>query len=283
MTPERLGAAVAAAARAALRRALAAAVTAPTALDAVVAAVASLEDDEAFNAGRGSALTAAGTVEHDASVMDGATGRAGAVACICGPRNPVEAARAVMDTTPHALLVGEGAEAVARAAGLPFEEPEWFVTERRQAELAAAGGTPTAAFGTVGAVALDGDGRLAAATSTGGMTGQAVGRVGDSPVIGAGTWADGRVAVSGTGHGESFIRRAFAHEVAAQVRLAGRDLGAACQGALADLSGGCIAVSAGGEVAMPFTTAGMYRGWIDGRPEGDGVARVAVFGGEEPA
>ena len=270
MTPERLDAAAADQARAALRRALAVAVTAPTALDAVVAAVAVLEDDEAFNAGRGAALTAAGTVEHDASVMDGATGRAGAVACICGPRNPVAAAWAVMDTTPHVLLAGEGAEAVARAAGLPFEEPGWFLTAT----------PPIGTTGTVGAVALDDHGRLAAATSTGGKAGQAVGRIGDSPLIGAGTWADGAVAVSGTGDGEAFIRRAFAHEVAAQVRLAGVDVSTACERALAGVRGGCIAIDATGTVVMPFTTDGMHRGWIDGS---DGVARVAIFEGEEPA
>ena len=283
LTPERLGPEAAEDARGGLRAALVAGFAVlrdgGTALDAAVAAAVVLEDDEAFNAGRGAALSAAGTVEHDASVMDGATGRAGAVACVCGPRHPVEAARAVMDHTPHVLLAGAGGEAVARDAGIAFEEPAWFVTERRRAELAAAGGSPTAAFGTVGAVALDRDGHVAAATSTGGMTGKAPGRVGDSPVVGAGTWADTTVAVSGTGHGEAFMRAAFAHEVAAQLRLAGVDLETACQRALTGLSGGCIAVTADGQVAMPFTTSGMHRGWIDH----DGVPRVAVFGGEAPA
>lgn len=289
LTPERLEAEAAEKARAGLRRALDAGLTVlragGSAVDAVVTAVAVLEDDESFNAGRGSALTAAGTVEHDASVADGATGRAGAVGGVCGPRHPVEVARAVMERTPHVLMAGAGAEAVARAAGLAFEDPGWFVTERRRAELAASGGAPTAAFGTVGAVALDLDGHLAAATSTGGVTGQAVGRIGDSPGIGAGTWAvDRTCAVSGTGHGESYIRVAFAHEVDAQIRLAGADLDRACASALAAVtaiggSGGCIALTAAGSIAMPFTTRGMHRGWIDHAR----VPRVAVFGGEEPA
>ena len=283
LTPERLGTERAEVARLGLRAALKAAIepllAGASALEAALIAVRVLEDDEEFNAGRGSALTSARTVEHDASVMDGATGRGGAVAAICGPRHPVEAARAVMERTPHVLLVGEGATAVAREAGLPFEDPEWFVTDRRRRELELAGGEPTAGFGTVGAVALDQAGHVAAATSTGGMTGKAPGRIGDSPVIGAGTWAaDSTCAVSGTGLGEAFVLAAFAHEVDARMRLAGASLAGACEAALAAVSGGCIAVAPDGSIAMPFNTAGMYRGWIDA----DRQPHVAIFGGEEP-
>jgi beta-aspartyl-peptidase (threonine type) len=254
-----------------------------SACDAVVAAVVVLEDDEQFNAGRGAVLTSAGGVEHDAAVADGATRRAGAVTCVCGIRNPVLAARAVLQRSPHVLMSGAGAQALARREGLAFVSADWFVTARRQEQLTGivpsgrAESEPTS--GTVGAVALDGEGHLAAATSTGGITGQLAGRVGDTPLVGAGTWADDRsCAVSATGDGEALILSVFAHEVDALVRLAGLSLGAACQRALQELAarkgtGGCIAVGPDGTVAMPFTSAGMFRGAVDAT----GVHRIGMF------
>ena len=237
------------------------------ALEAVIAAVMVLEDDEHWNAGRGSALTAAGTVEMDAAVADGGDRRIGGVACVTGVRHPVLAARAVMEDGRHVLLSGAGAEAFAREAGLAFEAPEWFIIERRREALAdwlaGAGG------GTVGAVARDHDGHLAAATSTGGRNGQLPGRIGDSPIPGAGTWADDAgCAVSATGIGEAFLRAAFAHEVDARLRLEGVDLDTACQEALAAVTaaggnGGCIAVTGDGPPVMPFTTELMHRGWAE--------------------
>jgi len=268
----------------ALRAGLAVLAGGGPALDAVVAAVSVMEDAEEWNAGRGSALTAAGTVEMDAAVADGRTGRIGAVACVTGVRHPVGAARAVLDDDRHVLLAGRGAEAFARAAGLRFEPDDWFITESRRRDLArclppatparpAADGSP----GTVGAVARDAAGRLAAATSTGGRTGQLPGRVGDSPIPGAGTWADDVCAVSATGVGEAFLRAAFAHEVDARMRLAGADLDTACREALAAVTaaggdGGCIAVAGAGPPVLPFTTALMHRGWA----EVGGVLRVGV-------
>jgi len=253
------------------------------ALDAVVAAVVILEDDEQFNAGRGAVLTAAGGVEHDAAVADGVTRRAGAVTCLSGIRNPVRAARAVMERTSHVVLSGAGARELARREGLALVSDGWFVTARRREQLAKVRRGDRAdsevTGGTVGAVALDVEGHLAAATSTGGSAGQLVGRVGDTPLIGAGTWADDRsCAVSATGDGEAFILSAFAHEVDALVRLAGLDLGAACQRALQEVraragTGGCIAVGPDGTVAMPFTSAGMFRGWTDAT----GNRRIGMF------
>lgn len=245
------------------------------ALDAAEASVRSLEDCALFNAGRGSVLTADGRVEMDAAVMDGATRQAGACAGITRVRNPVTLARAVMEKTPHVLLVGEGAERYAADAGLDFADPEWFVTERERARHADQGG----GHGTVGAVALDSRGQLAAATSTGGVRGQLPGRVGDTPVIGAGTWADERVAVSCTGTGEQFIRAVVAHELAGGIRLAGLALGDAAAAAVGDLHGGLIALGSDGSAAMPFNTAVMYRGraaagsiqtWIWSQEERDG-------------
>jgi isoaspartyl peptidase/L-asparaginase-like protein (Ntn-hydrolase superfamily) len=232
-----------------------------TAVDAVVAAVVVLEDHEDFNAGRGSALTTAGTVEMDAAVADGAGCRSGAVAVVSGVRHPIAAARAVMDDGRQAVLAGFAAADFARGAGLRFEAPEWFVTEAASKMQDTSGGS------TVGAVALDQNGHLAAATSTGGRSGQAPGRIGDTPIIGAGTWADDRTcAVSATGRGEAFLRAAFAHEVDAQIRLGGCDLDLACKRALARVdacggTGGCVAIDGHGHVSMPFTTTVMYRGW----------------------
>lgn len=249
-------------------------------LDAAVSAVTVLEDDEQFNAGRGAVLTAAGGVEHDAAVADGTTRRAGAVTCVNGIRNPVLAARAVLERTPHVLLSGAGAQALARREGLALVPAGWFVTSRRQQQLTAfLRGRAGAPGGTVGAVALDVDGHLAAATSTGGTIGRLTGRIGDTPLVGAGTWADDHTcAVSATGDGEVFMLSVFAHEVDALVRLAGLSLGAACERALQEVgiragTGGCIAVAPDGTVAMPFTSAGMFRGLTDAT----GVRRIGMF------
>ena len=222
------------------------------ALDAVETAVRSLEDCPLFNAGRGSVLNAEGHVEMDAAVMDGATQQPGACAGVVGVRNPVSLARSILEKTPHVLLVGEGAVRYAADAGLDFEDPDWFVTDRERQRFAE--------HGTVGAVALDSTGQLAAATSTGGVRGQLHGRVGDTPVIGAGTWSDQQVAVSCTGMGEQFIRIAAAHELSAQVRHAGAALADAAASVVDGLDGGFIALGSDGSFAMPFNTALMYRG-----------------------
>jgi L-asparaginase / beta-aspartyl-peptidase len=293
IVPERFGASRVAAAHRGLDQSLASGRAVlrdgGSALDAVVAAVTVLEDDEQFNAGRGAVLTATGEVEHDAAVADGTTRRAGAVTCVRGIRNPVLAARAVLERTPHVLLTGAGAHALARREGLAFAPAGWFVTARQQQRLARflhgdqveAEADPEAesSRGTVGAVALDSAGHLAAATSTGGSIGQLPGRVGDTPLIGAGTWADDRsCAVSATGDGEAFMLSAFAHEVDALMRLIGLSLGVACRRALARVrvsggAGGCVALGPDGTVAMPFTAAGMFRGWVDAT----GVHRVGIF------
>ncbi|MCW8085822.1 isoaspartyl peptidase/L-asparaginase family protein [Sabulicella glaciei] len=252
--------------------------------EAVLAAVSSMEDCPLFNAGHGATLTAAGHAELDAALMLD-DGRAGAVTGARRIRNPVRAAQAVMRHTKHVLLQGEAADGLAAECGLPLAESGYFVTPHRLAQLEAARRDGELVLdhdgrmGTVGAVARDAIGALAAATSTGGMTNKRPGRVGDSPVIGAGTWADGRVAVSCTGTGEAFLRCAAAHEVAARMRLAGEDLGAATRFVVeqavpeAGGSGGLIAVDAAGHFALPFNTSGMYRGvWRDGdAPE------VAIF------
>jgi beta-aspartyl-peptidase (threonine type) len=252
-----------------------------SALDAVEAAVVVLEDDPEFNAGRGAALTEYGRVELDASMMEGTNRAAGAVAAVRGVRNPVRAARAVLEDGRHVLLAGPPATEFAATAGLEFESETWFVTERER--LALANGSAEPARGTVGAVARDAAGRLAAATSTGGVSGQRLGRVGDSPLIGAGTWADdATVAVSCTGHGESIIRSALAHEVDALLRHQGLGLEQACAAAIRDLGrwgkdGGLIAVSAHGEVAATFNSPGMTRGWRVG--DGPVFTAVAPDGG----
>ena len=251
-----------------------------TAIDAVEAAVVVLEDDPEFNAGRGAALTEYGRVELDASMMDGTTRAAGAVAAVRGVRNPIRAARAVLEDGRHVLLVGAPATDFAATAGLAFESETWFVTERERLALSRA---TEPARGTVGAVARDAQGRLAAATSTGGVSGQRLGRVGDSPLIGAGTWADdATVAVSCTGHGESIIRSALAHEVDALLRHRRVSLDEACAIAIEDLGrwgkdGGLIAVSAHGEVAATFNSPGMTRAWRVG--DGPVLAAVEPDGG----
>ena len=208
--------------------------------------------------------------------MEGTSGRAGSIACVTGIRNPVRAARAVLEDGRHLMLVGDAAREFAAEAGVELCGDDWLVTHGQREALAA--GAQGWAAGTVGAVARDAAGRLAAATSTGGTMGQRSGRVGDSPLIGAGTWADdATVAVSCTGDGEAIIRTAMAHEIDALVRHAGRSLEQACAEALAALEhrgghGGLIAVSARGEFAAPFSSPSMTRGWR----VGDGPIETAV-------
>jgi beta-aspartyl-peptidase (threonine type) len=220
----------------------------------------------------------------DAAIMDGRDRRAGAVAGICGPKNPILAARAVMEHTPHVMLAGPAATAFCRAQGLDFASPGYFDTESRrralQEFLRGQGlDDETRRHGTVGAVARDSHGNLAAATSTGGMTGKEPGRVGDTPIIGAGTFAANEsCAVSATGHGEFFIRFATAHEVAARLTHAGESLDAAAAAIIAQIaaaggSGGLVAIDRNGAIALPFSTPGMYRGYA----RGDGVAHTAIF------
>jgi beta-aspartyl-peptidase (threonine type) len=221
----------------------------------------------------------------DACVMDGTERRAGAVAGVFGPRNPVLAARAVMERSRHVLLIGDGALAFCRENGVAFCEPSYFHSEARWRELQRALqhlGREPAQYGTVGAVARDRRGSLAAATSTGGMTGKAPGRVGDTPIVGAGTYAENATcAVSATGHGEFFIRHGAAFAIAARLRHADQSLGLAARAVIDELaaaggSGGVIAVDRGGALALPFSTAGMYRGYVR-----DGMAlHTAIY--DEP-
>ncbi len=241
------------------------------ALDAVCAAVVELEDDPLFNAGHGAALTACGTAELDAAVMTG-TGAAGAVAASTFARNPVRAARCVMEHTPHVLLVAPTRQ-LLESWGLPTAAPDDFVTRRRREELerTRSGLTEGARHGTVGAVARDGAGHLAAATSTGGITNQMVGRIGDTPLVGAGTYAnDETVAVSCTGDGENFIRGVVAFDVSARMQYCGDELGDAVERTFTERldatggSGGMIAVNAAGDVVLGFNTAAMFRGYLAG-------------------
>lgn len=257
-----------------------------TSLDAVTIAVRILEDDPLFNAGRGAVLTHEGTVELDASIMDGRTLAAGAIAGVAHIRNPIELARAVMEHSPHVMLIGTGAEEFAHTRNIAFVANDYFKTETRKAQLrrVLVGDTRPAnelsALGTVGAVARDQAGNLAAATSTGGMTGKRYGRVGDSPIIGAGTYADnGSCAISATGHGEYFIRTAVAHDICARVAYGGATLqkaaDAVVMGRLAKMGGegGIIAVDASGQAVMSFNSEGMFRG---ARSSG-GKREIAIY------
>ena len=245
--------------------------TGGTGLDAVEAAARVLEEDACFNAGRGSVLAYDGHVELDAAIMDGRDRRCGAVAGLRSTRAPISAARAVMEQSPHVLMSYEGADDFACEAGLEQVPNRWFVTvERRRQldELLARGSEAFDAdikYGTIGAVAVDSHGHVASATSTGGLTAKRWGRIGDSPLIGAGTYADDRAAaVSATGLGEVFIRAAAAHELCARVRIGGNGLQEALDAVLAEIvalggNGGLIAVSPSGEATWGFTTPGMYR------------------------
>lgn len=255
-----------------------------SALDSVEAAARVLEEDACFNAGRGSVLAYDGHVELDAAIMDGRDRRCGAVAGLRSTRAPISAARAVMEQSPHVLMSYEGADDFACEAGLEQVPNRWFVTpERRRQldELLARGSEAFDAdikYGTIGAVAVDSLGHVASATSTGGLTAKRWGRIGDSPLIGAGTYADDRAAaVSATGLGEVFIRATAAHELCARVRIGGDRLQEALDAVLAEVktlggNGGLIAVSPSGEAAWGFTTPGMYRGMA-----GPNDRQVAIY------
>lgn len=264
------------------------------ALDAVVAAIVVLEDDPHFNAGKGAVFTHEGRNELDASLMDGATLGAGAVAGLRRVRNPITLARAVMEKSPHVMMVGAGAEAFAREQKVELVDPSYFGTDKRRQQLQRAkereanpgashlAPDPTRYFGTVGAVALDSKGHLAAGTSTGGMTNKRYGRVGDAPVIGAGTYANRRCAVSGTGWGEYYLRTSAAHDICARMEYlketpqqAGETVINKDIPALGG-DGGAIVLGADGSFSMPFNTEGMYRGWIGA----DGVPHVALYAGD---
>lgn len=265
-------------------------------LDAVEAAIRTLEDSPHFNAGRGAVFTHDGRNELDASIMEGRHLRAGAVAGVTTIKNPITAARAVMERTRHVMLVGRGAEAFADEAGLEIVEPTWFWTQRRwdqlqrqleqerrsappQGRLPAPPDAPRQ-WSTVGAVAIDEAGNLAAGTSTGGMSGKRFGRVGDSPIIGAGTYADNSAcAVSCTGHGEFFIRYAVAHEIAALIKHKGAAVDAAADQVIngtlraAGGEGAAIALDPRGRFVMAYNSEGLYRGWVTR----DGTITVRLY------
>ncbi|MBB4597533.1 isoaspartyl peptidase/L-asparaginase family protein [Xanthomonas arboricola] len=264
-----------------------------SAVDAVAATISVLEDAPQFNAGRGAVFTHDGKNELDAAIMDGATGKAGAIAGVHTVRNPIQLARSVMDHSKHVMLVSDGAEQFAREQGVTLVDPSYFRTDKRWQQLqkarkAEAGDRQAQAeldletakhFGTVGALALDRAGHLAAGTSTGGMTNKRYGRVGDAPIIGAGTYANSQCAVSGTGWGEFYIRAVAAYDICARMKYAGQSLQQAADTVIdqeipkAGGDGGAIALDAQGNAAFPFNTEGMYRGWIGA----DGTPHVAIF------
>ncbi len=267
-----------------------------SALDAVEHAVLLLEECPLFNAGIGGVLNRDGLPELDAAIQRGSDRACGAVAGVMRSQSPVRLARAVMERSPHVFFSGPGAEQLGRELGLPEVEPAYFVTHERLVQLEAARRkgvitldhdtddsrvqqvAPDAAFGTVGAVARDVFGGLAAATSTGGLTNKHPGRIGDTPIVGAGTFADDRsVALSCTGTGESFIKACFGHEVHARMSYCGWDVAKATQNALDEVMhyggrGGCIAIDHAGRIALPFNSYVMYRAWVDG----DGLVQVAI-------
>jgi beta-aspartyl-peptidase (threonine type) len=256
-----------------------------SALDAVEAAVVVLEDDPRFNAGRGAVFTYEGTNELDASIMDGRDRSAGAAAGLKHVKNPVRLARAVMEKSPHVFLSGAGAEEFAREQDIELVDPSWFATPERRRQLEEFKARRVSWFdvdlkyGTVGAVAVDREGHVAAATSTGGLTGKRWGRIGDSPVIGAGTYADDRAcAVSATGAGEYFIRAGVAHAICTRMRLLGETAQAAADAVIAEVGalggdGGVIVAAPDGTTVFSFNTPGMYRG----RADSGGLREVAIF------
>ncbi|MEX2484316.1 MAG: isoaspartyl peptidase/L-asparaginase [Brumimicrobium sp.] len=264
-----------------------------TSSEAVIAVIQLMEKSPLFNAGIGAVFTHEETNELDASFMDGKTGKAGAVAGVSRIKSPIEAAFTVMNSSPHVMLSGEGAEVFAKEQGLEMVEPSYFYNEKRYQQLLKikereSKGKKSASlksnqndykYGTVGAVALDKNGDLAAGTSTGGMTNKKFGRIGDSPIIGAGTYADNSTcAVSSTGHGEFFIRNVTAYDIAARMKYKGESLKVAAQNTINNLEkiegfGGVICLDAEGNFTMPFNTAGMYRGWILKK----GEANVKMF------
>jgi beta-aspartyl-peptidase (threonine type) len=273
-------------------------------LDAVIAAIKVMEDSPLFNAGKGAVFTSDGTNEMDAAIMDGATKNAGAVAGLTRVKNPITAAYAVMTKSPHVFMIGPGAEQFAKEQGLELVDPSYFKDQKRYEQWLKIKETEKQQldhssllemelediyfkdrkFGTVGAVALDKEGNIAAATSTGGMTNKRYGRVGDVPIIGAGTYADNATcAVSATGHGEFFIRTVVGHEIAAQMKYAGKSLEEAADDVVMKQlvaikgEGGVIAIDRQGNITMPFNSEGMYRGYI--REEGRG--KTFIYKDEE--
>ncbi len=255
-------------------------------LDAVSTAIVIMEDAPEFNAGKGAVFNHDGRNELDAAIMDGATLRAGSVANVHKVKNPILLARAVMDKSPHVMMVSDGAEAFAQSIGMTLVDPKYFYTEHRWQQLqealkddAAKAKPSVSQHGTVGAVALDSAGHLAAGTSTGGLTNKRFGRVGDSPIIGAGTYANAKCAVSATGAGEFYIRSVAAHDICARVEYGNKPLAQAANevvmGTVPKLGGdgGVIALDADGNVATPFNTEGMARGWVDK----DGKIHIEIF------
>lgn len=260
-----------------------------TALDAISAAIMVLENDPHFNAGRGATFTYKGVNELDASIMDGVTRDAGAVTGARYTKNPILLARAVMENSPHVFLSREGSDEFSREQGLEQVDPDYFATPERWRQLEELKAKKLGWFdvdmkyGTVGAVAVDSAGNVAAGTSTGGLTGKRWGRIGDSPSIGAGNYADNRsCAVSATGAGEFFIRLGVAHEIGARMRFAGEDAQTAADHLIKELgdlggTGGVIVTAPDGSAAWSFNTPGMYRG----RANGAGVKQVGIYGDEE--
>ncbi len=256
-------------------------------LDAVSKAIVIMEDSPLFNAGKGAVFSHDGKNELDSSIMDGATLRAGAVASVHRVKNPILLARAVMEKSPHVMLVGDGAEQFAQSIGMTLVDPKYFYTDQRWQQLQealkeeekAADASKAPGHGTVGAVALDQAGHLAAGTSTGGMTNKRYGRIGDSPIIGAGTYASAKCAVSATGWGEYYIRANAAHDICARVEYKGEPIAQAAKEVVMEVvpklggDGGVIALDAQGNFTTPFNTEGMFRGWIDR----DGKIHIAIF------
>jgi beta-aspartyl-peptidase (threonine type) len=264
-----------------------------SALDAVVAAIMIMEDNPLFNAGRGAVFTAEGTNSLDASIMDGATLQAGAIAGVMRVKNPIQLARLVMEQSPHVMLSGAGAEEFAVLQGIELVDPSYFYTESRwrslervrEEERLERGDTTSALhtdekFGTVGVVALDRDGNIAAGTSTGGMTNKRWGRIGDSPIIGAGTYANDQCGISATGWGEYFIRNVVAYDICARMRYRGISLARSAEAMIMEQleaqepeTGGIIGLDGDGNVVATFNTSGMYHGWIDE----DGRVQTGIY------